>query len=328
MNLSSKKYIFKVTILFLVTVLLVGIYLYKDKQDKKELDKHSEDYYKNAEIFLFELSDDSSYYTITGIREKHKQDASIYVPDTIEDIPVRKMIDTINKNFDDWKNIRIIHIGKNIEYIGTSKEDEGILQKGTLGDSFITAYPCLNAVIEVDENNLVYSSLDGILYNKDKTTLIRYPSNKTDQSSMLTFNVPIFVENIYDKAFYNNKGIEILNCDENLKTIGISAFENCSNLRNVSFNSSLISIGNGAFRQTKLVSVTLEMGLLKIGSNAFSYIDTLKEIFIPTSCTEFGTNLFTGHSSSFTVFTTLDNVDTLKSIEAFKRLLVKAIEEE
>ena len=50
--------------------------------------------------------------------------------------------------------------------------------------------------IEVDENNANYSSLDGVLYNKKETLLIRYPAGKDED-----FTVPNTVTTIGDDAF-------------------------------------------------------------------------------------------------------------------------------
>lgn len=51
--------------------------------------------------------------------------------------------------------------------------------------------------ISVDENNQNYSSVDGVLFNKDKTVLISCPSGKSDNVS-----IPESVTSIDDNAFY------------------------------------------------------------------------------------------------------------------------------
>ena len=55
--------------------------------------------------------------------------------------------------------------------------------------------------INVDNNNPTFSSVDGVLYSKDKKWLYTYPSSKRDEE----FVVPQSVEHISDKAFYQTK---------------------------------------------------------------------------------------------------------------------------
>ena len=53
----------------------------------------------------------------------------------------------------------------------------------------------------VDENNTVYSAVDGVLYNKDQTVLRQYPRGKTGAS----FTVPASVTLVERQAFYQNR---------------------------------------------------------------------------------------------------------------------------
>ena len=50
--------------------------------------------------------------------------------------------------------------------------------------------------IDVDSNNYIYSSVDGVLYNKDKTKLIKFPGGKT------SVTIPSSVTSISSSAFY------------------------------------------------------------------------------------------------------------------------------
>ena len=58
---------------------------------------------------------------------------------------------------------------------------------------------CSNlTTIAVDAENAVYSSVDGVLFNKNKETLIRYPRGKPG----IHFNIPSSVTAIGDHAFF------------------------------------------------------------------------------------------------------------------------------
>jgi len=55
--------------------------------------------------------------------------------------------------------------------------------------------------IEVDKDNAYYCDVDGVLFNKDKTTLIKYPPKKADKC----FEIPKETTSINPYAFYSLK---------------------------------------------------------------------------------------------------------------------------
>lgn len=63
------------------------------------------------------------------------------------------------------------------------------------GSPFINEFPSLVS-ITVEEGNERYCSVDGVLFNKEKTELMMYPNRKTDTS----YIVPNSVTNIYESA--------------------------------------------------------------------------------------------------------------------------------
>lgn len=69
--------------------------------------------------------------------------------------------------------------------------------------------------IDVALDNLAYTSVDGVLYNKDLTELVAYPAGKTDE----TFYVPQGVTVIVKGAFTFNQNLDTLNLPKSLKTI-------------------------------------------------------------------------------------------------------------
>lgn len=97
---------------------------------------------------------------------------------------------------------------------------------------------CYYLNIEIDENNEVYSSEDGGLYNKDKTEIIKCPVAKGN------INIPESVTSIGEFSFSNSK-IRKLNLD-GIEVIGDRAFSD-SYLENVKIPSTVTNIGKGVF---------------------------------------------------------------------------------
>ncbi len=96
--------------------------------------------------------------------------------------------------------------------------------------------------IEVDPNNSNYSSMDGVLYNKDKTNLIAYPGGKRG-----SFVVPNSVTSISNHAFWHCTGLTEITIPNSVNTIGIYDFYDCSGLTSITLPNSVTSIGEGTF---------------------------------------------------------------------------------
>lgn len=83
--------------------------------------------------------------------------------------------------------------------------------------------------IEVDPNNPCYSSIDGILYNKEQTQLIQYPAGLYDD----VYRIPDTVQEIAENAGYDAQKLEVLVIPESVRKIGDMAFAFCDQLRKV-----------------------------------------------------------------------------------------------
>ncbi|MDR2810241.1 MAG: leucine-rich repeat domain-containing protein [Tannerellaceae bacterium] len=103
-------------------------------------------------------------------------------------------------------------------------------------------YSSALTAIHVDAGNTAYTSEDGVLYNKNKTTLICYPAGK----SGLSFDIPATVTNIEVSAFHSST-LSSVTIPSSVKTIGNLAFEFCSNLSSISIPASVQAIVPGAF---------------------------------------------------------------------------------
>ena len=85
----------------------------------------------------------------------------------------------------------------------------------------------------VSENNEYYSSIDDVLFNKDKTKLVHYSVGK--QTSV--YNIPDGVTYIEENAFWGANFISV-SIPSSVKNIGSSAFAYCERLEKIYWNAS------------------------------------------------------------------------------------------
>lgn len=79
--------------------------------------------------------------------------------------------------------------------------------------------------IEIDESNTSFTTENGVLFNKDKTTLIRVaPCASAKDSDTNHYVIPDTVTEIGDDAFYNSNGVLHLTIPASVQTIGENAF--------------------------------------------------------------------------------------------------------
>ena len=148
--------------------------------------------------------------------------------------------------------------------------------------------------INVHEGNTVYSSIDGVLFNKSKTELIRYPEGKQG-----AYTISNSVTSIGDSAFYNCSGMTSIDIPNSVTSIGSSAFYYCSGLSSVIINSNAIlsktyssesSLKNIFGKQVK--EYQIGNGVKKIGNYAFYGCSGLTSVTIPNSVTSIGESAF------------------------------------
>jgi hypothetical protein len=108
--------------------------------------------------------------------------------------------------------------------------------------------------ITVNELNPNYCSIDGVLFNKDKSLLIKYPKNKEETD----YTVSSGVLEISPSAFYSCKRLVNIVLPENIKFIHIYTFKGCKELKTITLPMSLQYIAGYAFENCpNLETVTL-----------------------------------------------------------------------
>ena len=162
---------------------------------------------------------------------------------------------------------------------------EGITSIGY--DAF---YMCSSLTsINVSENNKNYCSVDGVLFNKDKTELIQYPIKKEGTS----YKIPNSVTSIGDSVFRCCENLTSITIPNSVTSIGQEAFWGCSSLISITIPNSVTSIGDSAFFCCEnLTSITIPEGVTSIGRYAFDECSSLTSITIPNSVTSIGDGAF------------------------------------
>ena len=143
--------------------------------------------------------------------------------------------------------------------------------------------------INVNHNNSVYSSIDGVLFNKDKTKLILYPLSKKDEG----YTIPNGVVSIGDLAFFGCHILKSVIITDGVTNIGKYAFGCCENLKNVTISEGVISIDDGAFTQCeKIENIIIPNGTANIGNMVFAQCVNLKSIILPEGVISIGDEAF------------------------------------
>lgn len=140
--------------------------------------------------------------------------------------------------FEACTSLTQVHIPKNVTSIG-----DGAF-------SYCSALTQIN----VDIANTAYCSENGVLFDKNKTTLLQYPAGKN--------------ETIY-------------NMPNNVKSIGNYAFTQCTTLTQVSIPNSVTKIGKWAFCQcNSLTQINIPSSVTSIGEWAFSFCNSLTQMTV------------------------------------------------
>ena len=143
--------------------------------------------------------------------------------------------------------------------------------------------------INVASGNNYYSDNNGVLFNKEKTALIRYPEGKSQTS----YTIPNSVTSIGDGAFWGCTGLTSITIPNSVTSIEDCAFAGCRSLTSITIPNSVTSIGDEAFKYcSDLTSITIPNSVTSIGFLAFYVCTGLTSIAIPNSVTSIGDGAF------------------------------------
>lgn len=174
--------------------------------------------------------------------------------------------------------------------------------------------------INIPEDNSDYTSLDGVMFNKDLTELICYPRGKSGM-----YTIPEGVKEISGYAFYGNDNLTKVQIPDSVTFIGYYAFSwctalqaidmpdsiteveayafcGCENLTDIKISKGLTSIDMDVFQNIGAETVVIPDGITTIELGAFSFCDNLKNIVLPDSITNIASWAFQDDTALTDIF--------------------------
>ena len=171
--------------------------------------------------------------------------------DNLLSVTIGNNVTNIGDNgFSNCAKLTTLIIGRNLESIGFY--------------AFINCSSLINITVPID--NMHFSVVGGILFNKDFTEIVQVPRNKTG-----AYIIPNGVRNIKDLAFH------------------------CSGLTSVMIPNSVTNIGDGVFSYNySLTNVSIGTGMVSVTAAAFYYCNNLKSVYFAGNAPSVGRNALVG----------------------------------
>lgn len=143
--------------------------------------------------------------------------------------------------------------------------------------------------INVSSDNEYYSSVDGVLYDKDETVLIKYPAALTGEA--------VISEDIFEigEWAFEWSAVNSIIVPDGVEKIGARAFSGCFRAQKITLPDSVIRIGQAAFYSCKSIEeLIIPDGVMIIEKVAFHNCSNLKKLVIPESVGGLDTWTFDG----------------------------------
>lgn len=241
-----------------------------------------------------------------------KNAADIVMPDT------RQAISTIREGLD-YRNIQSITFNKIQSFVNVQEripERIKIILKetGFIGHDMIDFWTQSKAsCFELCDENPYYKTIDGALFTKDGTVLIKYPSSRAGHydipegtttiasrafysCELSSVTIPSSMRQILPKAFAECKKLSSVDIRDGIKDLGIGRstllFYNCNSLKHIEIPSSVQIIAEQVFDGCNLESVKFNEGLLQIMDNVFTSSLLTGDITLPSTLDYIGGSNF------------------------------------
>jgi hypothetical protein len=196
---------------------------------------------------------------------------SVVLPDTMTEIGVSAF---------ESSALQKITLGEGLKIIGAYAFQRSQLKEIAIGagvenigeNAFLESKAL--EMIEVAEDNPAYCSIDGNLYSKDGSVLLQYAAGKANTS----FTLPSETETVEKYAFVGAENLVTVDLSGGTK-IGYGAFLGCSALKNVNLGDRLTSIGELAFSDCAIESLTIPASVEYIGSGISHHCPLTSVVF-------------------------------------------------
>lgn len=175
---------------------------------------------------------------LTNISDDDIKDGVLIIPDG-----VTMLLDVDRFYLDD------VHMFQADEDEDTNDQDSSSLNSIIIPASITTICDgwfagCLELTnIKVDKNNAVFCDIDGVLFSKDKTKLICYPSGRNETS----YKIPQGTKVIEGSAFLNCESLTKVIIPDSVNRIEAFAIGGCYSMKRITIPSSVKCIGKMAF---------------------------------------------------------------------------------
>ena len=182
-----------------------------------------------------------------------KELTSVTIPNSVTSIP--------SCAFEGNPKLTKVSIGSGVSYIGSL--------------AFEMCYALQE--FQVAPSNPYYCSVNGVLFSKDKTTLVTCPCGRRGE-----YAIPDGVKTIGNSAFFCCCYLTSITIPNSVTIIDGWGLSNCSGLKSLIIPNSVTSIGERALQDCEgLTTLTIPNSVTSVGDNAFILCKGLKEIYYP-----------------------------------------------
>ena len=199
--------------------------------------------------------------------------------DSIESVVINEGITSVDVNSIEGNKIKTIDIPASLSKL---------TQVGTEVECFYDYNLDSLERFNVASGNPLFTDIDGVLFNSNKTILMFYPSMHGEN-----YVIPDGVLSIDGGAFSDNKNIKSIVMPDTVQSLPTFAFSSCSALESVVLSNSLTSISDYTFMYcTSLKQVVIPNDVTSIGDSAFQECRALQSVVIPDGVTSIGDSAF------------------------------------